>query len=355
MDMKQLPLHNLHKKHGAKFREIDGVVLPVIYSTTSDEYGIVESGIGILDLSYRGKLRLSGKEYLRFLQGMLSNDIIKLEKGSGLHATLLNVKGKMLADLYAYKEDDYVLVDLEHQIHSYIYELLVKYRLSYKAQIEDITDEYILLSLMGNGVKMFLKDFLNKEPISLNCMSISEFRYKESDLIIVTSKRAKFDSVDIYIPVSNTDIVNEITGYEFKGINTGFIGYETYEILRVEAEIPRYGIDMDENTIPIEAGLWDALNFEKGCYIGQEVIARIRWRGHVNRHLSLIEIEGSVLPSLRDKIYSEDKEVGYITSSVFSYERKKAIALGYLRRGFNDPDTKVRIVSGGQELEARVA
>ena len=111
---------------------------------------------------------------------------------------------------------------------------------------------------------------------------------------------------------------------------------------------------MDENTIPIEAGLWDALNFEKGCYIGQEVIARIRWRGHVNRHLSLIEFQGSVIPSAKDKIYSGEKEIGYITSAVYSYERDRIIALGYLRRGFNEAGSSVKVSSSGDILDARV-
>lgn len=354
MNMKQLPLFNLHEKHGARFKEIDGMLLPGLYTSTSEEYGLVESGTGILDLSHRGKLRLSGKEHLRFLQGMLSNDVMKLETGRGLHATLLNVKGKMLADLYLYKEDDYVLVDLEHQIHINIHELLLKYRLSYKAQIENITDQFVLLSLIGNGVKQFMNEFLDIQSLNMDGMSISTFRHKESDIIIVTPKRAKFDSVDIYIPVNNIDFVYEIIGYKVNGIKTGLIGYDTYEIMRVEAGIPRYGIDMDENTIPIEAGLWDALNFEKGCYIGQEVIARIKWRGHVNRHLSLIEIQGSDIPSFRDKIYIKDKEIGYVTSSVFSYERNNVIALCYLRRGFNDTGSDLKVISRGSEIEGKV-
>lgn len=353
--MKQLPLHNLHQKHGATFIDYNGTELPSLYSSTREEYNFVASGIGILDNSHRGKLRLSGKEHLKFLQGMLSNDVLKLETGRGLHATLLNVKGKMFADLYVYKEDDYVLIDMEPQILSGIYELLLKYRLSYKAQIDNITDDYLLLTFIGNRVKEFLGEFLIKQTLNQDSMSISKLRYKESDIIIVTPKRSKVDSLDIYIPTDRSEIVNELLGFEFNRIKSCFIGYDTYEIIRVEAGIPRYGVDMDENTIPIEAGLWDALNFEKGCYIGQEVIARIKWRGHVNRHLSLIEVQGADVPSAKDKIFSEDKEIGYITSPVFSYERNKVIALGYLRRGFNDPGTQIKIICGGNVLEAEVA
>ena len=111
---------------------------------------------------------------------------------------------------------------------------------------------------------------------------------------------------------------------------------------------------MDDNIIPIEAGLWDALNFEKGCYIGQEVIARIKWRGHVNRHLSCIEFDENIMPESTDKIYFEDKEIGFITSSVFSYEKNKVIALGYIRRGYNDSGSSVTVLSGNNRITGKV-
>ena len=187
--MKQLALQNLHAQLGAKFGEYNGINMPSIYSSISKDYDLVKSGIGIMDHSPRGKLRISGKEHIRFLQGMLSNDVNKLEKGKGLYATLLNVKGKMLADMYVFKEDDYMLIDMEPIINQAVYELLLKYRLSYKAVIENITDEYILLTLMGNGVRRFLGEFLHNKPIDNDDIKISKLQYKESELIITTPKR----------------------------------------------------------------------------------------------------------------------------------------------------------------------
>lgn len=103
---------------------------------------------------------------------------------------------------------------------------------------------------------------------------------------------------------------------------------------------------MDESNIPIEAGLWDALDFEKGCYVGQEVVARIKWRGHVNWHLMGFVIEGDRVPSPGDQIFLEERKIGRVTSGVFSPAFDKPIALGYIRREFKDPGTKVTVKSG---------
>lgn len=355
MKPKELILHKLHSAHGAVFAEYNGFLLPSRYKSTREEYDLLKNGIGVLDLSHRGKLRLRGKEHLRFLQGMLSNDVIGLDEGGGLHATLLNLKGKMLADLRLYKLENQVLIDMENQIVGNIHDLLLKYRLSYKAVIEDITQQYLLLSFFGTGVKQFLGNFFSKHPINPESPGIELFSFRDTELMVVSTKRSKLKSLDLYIPVDKSGLVDELMVHENNGISPEFIGHDTYEILRIEAAIPRYGTDMDENTIPIEAGLWDALNFEKGCYVGQEVIARIKWRGHVNRHLCLVEVEGSVLPAAKDKIFASDRETGYITSSVFSYERNRIIALAYLRRGFNDPGTRIKIQSGENELTGQVA
>ncbi|NIT14016.1 MAG: hypothetical protein GTN99_07205 [Candidatus Dadabacteria bacterium] len=111
---------------------------------------------------------------------------------------------------------------------------------------------------------------------------------------------------------------------------------------------------MDENTIPIEAELWDALNFEKGCYIGQEVIARIKWRGHVNRHLVGIELDSETPANPKDKIMIGEKEIGFITSSVYSYQKNMPICLGYIRREYKEPETVVFIASDDKKIRGRV-
>ena len=171
---------------------------------------------------------------------------------------------------------------------------------------------------------------------------IREVNGKET--LIAKANRTGEEGFDIYISSDGTDqtlwesFIKEGDQFQLRPF-----GLDTMETLRIEAGIPIYGVDMNENTIPIEAGLWDALNFEKGCYVGQEVIARIKWRGHVNWHLVGFEIQGDDIPNRDSSISTGEREIGYITSSAFSPGLKKIIALGYIRREFKEPGTMVII------------
>jgi folate-binding protein YgfZ len=180
---------------------------------------------------------------------------------------------------------------------------------------------------------------------------LSEYDFLKRDLLgsqltIARINRTGEEGYDIFVGSDLAVRLWELltnNGEEF-GIKP--IGLEAMETRRIEAGIPRYGFDMDESTIPIEAGLWHAISFDKGCYVGQEVVARIKWRGHVNRHLAGFVIEGKELPKSGDKLMHGEREIGQITSSVFSPALKKGIALGYIRREFIEPGTKVSVRLG---------
>ena len=138
--MKKLPLNEVHKNIGANFHDSAGWSVPMDYGEELSEYKAVRENVGIIDLSPRGKLRLSGKDHLKFLQGMLSNDVMKLEEGMGMYATILTVKGRMISDMRVYREKESILLDLEPGLNEKVTQLLTKFRLSYKATIDDITE-----------------------------------------------------------------------------------------------------------------------------------------------------------------------------------------------------------------------
>ncbi len=352
--MNKLPLHDYYKSCGAEFIEYNGWLVPKSFDSVNNEYEAVQHGIGVFDLSSRGKIKLSGKECFKFMQGMLSNDVMKLSSGSGAHATLLTVKGKMIADLYIYNDGEDALIDLEQGLNESICELFLKYRLSYKANIEDVTDKYIQLCFVGSKSTEFLSGILDLDLSSLEAPGLIKKSINGTDLYVIKVKRSTFDSYDVYIPVDAIKIAEETLLNDFEGLKPRLIGIDTYETLRVEAGIPRYGVDMDENTIPIEAELWNALNFEKGCYIGQEVIARIKWRGHVNRHLVGVEMPTDTPANPEDKLFINDKEVGYVTSSVYSYEKNNAICMAYIKRDFKKPGTAVIVSINDEKVVGKV-
>ena len=132
------------------------------------------------------------------------------------------------------------------------------------------------------------------------------------------------------------------------------VGLDALEILRIEAGVPVFGRDMTEDTIPVEANLTDAISYTKGCYVGQEVIARLDARGHVNRRLMGLRLDGDALPQAGDVIVSPEREVGWVTSAAFSPALQQPIAMGYIRREVNAPGTVLSVQSNGAALAGNV-
>jgi len=307
------------------------------------EYKAVRENVGIADLSSRGKLRLSGKDHLKFLQGMLSNDVMKLEEGKGMYATILSVKGRMISDMRVYKDKESVFLDLEPEMNEKLSELLTKFRLSYKATIDDLTETLGLISVQGPDSKRLLEQFFEDEIPEMKEYDFSKKDFRGSEIIFVYVNRTGEKGFDIYIEDKNIKSLWDELMKHGEALNIKPIGYDALNTLRIEAGIPVYNVDMDENNIPIEAGLWSALNFEKGCYVGQEVVARIKWRGHVNWHLMGFVSNGESVAGVGDEIFIGEKKIGRVTSSAFSPKLNKAVCLGYIRREFKEPGTIVTI------------
>jgi glycine cleavage system T protein len=354
--MKQLPLNKAHKSLGANLQDYSGWTAPADYGDKLSEYKAVRENVGIIDLSSRGKLRLSGKDHLKFLQGMLSNDVIKLEEGQGVYATILTVKGRMISDMKVYKDKEFILLDLEPGLNQKVLELLTKFRLSYKASIDDFSETAGLISIQGPQARKLLEMLFEEGIPQMEELNFIQKEFMASELMIACVNRTGEEGFDLYI--ENKALPNLWEDLLKKGqeLNIKTVGYDALDTLRIEAGLPIYNIDMDENNIPIEAGLWNALDFEKGCYVGQEVVARIKWRGHVNWHLMGFECDGELVPKIGDEIFDGERKIGRITSSTFSAEFNKPLCLGYIRREFNDPGTKVSIkLSDNSEIRAEVA
>lgn len=352
--MKKTPLYDVHLSNGAVFDEFSGWLMPKNYGSAAEEYAAVRNSVGIVDLSHRGKLRLSGKEHLKFLQGMLTNDINMLEEGKGLYAAILNVKGRMIADMKVYREKESALLDLEPGMNERIRDHLIKFRLSYRANIEDVTESLALVSVQGPDSGRLLEKTFGDGISELSEYGFLTKEVNAFQIMIARANRTGKEGYDIFVGSDAATKLWEILAENGMEFNSKPIGLDAMEILRIEAGIPVYGVDMGENTIPIEAGLWNALSFEKGCYIGQEVIARIKWRGHVNWHLVGFGIEDKRTPAKDDKVFRDGREIGYITSSAFSPALNKVIALGYIRREFKDPGTEILVKMSEEEKPGKV-
>ena len=325
------------------------------FSSVDSEYWALQKTAGLVDLSCSGIFELKGDDRTRFLHGMVTNDIKSLAPGGGCHAAFLSPQGRMTADLHVFCAEDSLILTTEPAMREKLGPALRKYIIGDRPLLLDRSEDLALLSLQGPKATALLSKML-EEPLSLE----RPYDHFEGTLAGVRIRicrvhRTSAGGCDLIVERSGLSLVWDLILANGKNDQVQPAGFESFNVHRIKAGIPWYGLDMDEHTLPIEAGLEkDAISFNKGCYIGQESVARITYRGHVNRKLVGLSLSGSQPPSNGDKISKDGQEVGWVTSSAYSPSLKIAIALGYLRRELLEPGTTVSIESDDGLVGAEV-
>jgi folate-binding protein YgfZ len=279
----------------------------------------VEQG-AFLDLSGRTVLRVTGDDRLRFLNGQITNDVRKASEAVAVEACVLNAKGKMNAHIFVSAAPEYFWIDAHPELREALPARLERYVIADDVQIEDVTDRLSIFHVLSRT-----------EPSLSDCRIVSARRFAKPGWDI-WADAARHDDVSQQL-LSTFDLVDSAAA----------------EIMRIEQGIPRWGRELTDEIIPIEANLEErAVDYEKGCYIGQEVISRIKMSGQTNKRLcGLISLDdiplqaGMRLASTAER----GKEAGWITSATRSEKIEKEIALGYVKRGFNSPGVKLAAVA----------
>jgi|ERR1051326_1021666 folate-binding protein YgfZ len=324
------------------------------YGDTHGEYWALRETAGILDLSFRGRLCVAGSDRARFLHGQVTNDVKSLRVGEGCYAALITAKGKMQSDLNIYCLQDELLLDFEPGLTTNVSERLEKYVIADDVQIVDVAPHYGLLSVQGPKAEGIIRALrlgaeLPNKPFG--------FVKTGDEVYLMNQPRLRTSGFYLFIPITSVASIRDKLIEAAKSAGGRACGSEAFEIARLEAGIPRFGIDMDETTNPLEAGLETrAISFTKGCYIGQEVISRIRTYSEVARALRGLKLADNlkVLPAKGDKLFHDAKEAGFITSAIASPGLEANIALGYVKREMNQPGTELILRSAGGESQARV-
>jgi tRNA-modifying protein YgfZ len=278
--------------------------------TLSADYRTITEACGLLDRSERGKLALTGGEAATFLQGQVSNDVEGLAVGAGCYAAFLTPKGKMLGDVRILNTGDELLLDTERVALQALFNMIRRFSLGYQAELHKRTLERGLLSLIGPGS--------------------ADAEENAHSLVAVAGVPARAIRTDVGIDLLcfAADLDALRTAVEDAGAVP--VAEAAAECLRIEHGRPRFGIDLDESVIPQEAGLNErAVSFTKGCYVGQETVARLYYRGKPNRQLRGLRLSAPVEPG--EELVSAGRVVGRVTSPVVS-PRLGPIALALVRR-----------------------
>lgn len=281
---------------------------------SSEDYRTIRAGgVGFREQK-RGLIVVRGSEAVQFLNGMITNDAAKLADGAQMSAAFPNAQGRLLAFVRVRRAGDKFLFETAEATREKVFQNLYRFTFAGDFFVEDWSESYTYFEILNSGVQL-----------------------ANPDSIVFESK----SGADFFVPNDGAENFRS----ELQKINGVELSAELYEVLRIENGVPLYGVDMDETTVVLETGLDEAVSFQKGCYIGQEIIARIHFRGHVAKKLSGLifdEQTGSINPG--DEIKStEGKNAGRVTSVTFSPRLEKTIALAYVRYDYLAAGTELKV------------
>jgi folate-binding protein YgfZ len=319
--------------------------------------GLLE-GAGLLERRDRGRLELTGADRRSYLQGLLTNDIAALSRGRGCYAAFLTAQGRMIADMRVWELGDAVLMDLHADLTASVRDRFDQFIFSEDVQISDVTASRAQFGLYGPGAAGVLSVALGADagsggpaPQAADLDALQPFdnrscRFGPTPVLVCRSDEIGLSGFDLFVEPSR------VAGLASALSEAGAlpVSRETVEVLRIEAGRPAFGVDMHEDTIPLEAGIEDrAISLTKGCYVGQEIIIRVLHRGHgrVARRLVGLTLGSTArVPSAGDELRAGDRDIGTITSATYSPALERPIALGYVHRDFAEPATEVIVRAG---------
>lgn len=294
-------------------------------SEAPERYRQFQERGGVADFSSRLKLRVTGADRVRFLNGQFTANVTRLRAGHALPACLTTAKGRLCGKAVLHLAGESVLIDAEAALRESLAARLEKYIIADDVAVEDVTDGLRLIHLLGDvapGADLI--------AASVCVDRVHRFARDGWDLVLMPEAFATV------WPALTTSAVE--------------LDPELQEIIRIEAGVPRWGFELDENTLPPEAGLDRThIDYHKGCYVGQEVISRLKSVGHVNRELTGFISHGGPIARLAKLFAPGDDEhpIGTITSTAFSFALERHVALGYLKRGAGFPEVIARSTEPG--------
>jgi folate-binding protein YgfZ len=294
------------------------------------EFQALLSGCGLYDLSWRSKIAVTGGDRTRWMNGMVTNNIRDLAVGHGVYSFLLNAQGRIQADLYVFHRGESLLVDTEQGQREKILGLFDRYIIADDVEITDISDKLTAVGLTGPESRPVLERAGIAVP-DLAPLQFVEISWHEQTITVLRSGEEARESWQVWIDPEHVAVLRD----SLLKAGARAVGSAALNLFRIARGIPQLGVDIRDRDLPQETGQTRALNFTKGCYLGQEIVERIRSRGAVHRQFTVFAVEGD-LPAAGAKIQAQDeeKEVGEITSRAVLplAGGDRAVALGYLRR-----------------------
>jgi len=329
----------------ARTGEYRGATVAACFTDPQAEYSALATSCGVYDLGFRAKLSITGGDRVRWLNGMVTNNIRDLAVGHGVYAFLLNPQGHILGDLYAYNRGESISIDTDSSEVEKILATFDHYIIMDDVEVANLSERMTALGIAGPKSHDVLRAAGIQVPQAAPLEVVEARCTCQCECIqctVVRGEDPRHESYELWLAPS--EVRKTWDALVARGATP--VGYEALELRRITSGTPLYGVDIRERDLPQETEQMRALNFNKGCYIGQEIVERIRSRGAVHRKFAGFLTAETALIRVGAKIVAGGKEVGEITSVaplLFAGDEKRIIALGYIRRELAVPGREVAI------------
>ena len=334
------PLHGLASKAGASFQEWGAWELPRAYSEVATEHRAALEGAVVHDSSYAGRVRATGEDVLDLLHRLSTNDVLSIEAGRGAPTVLTTDRGRILDLVSVLNLGDHVLLITGTGAPERVMEFIDKYTIVDDVTLEDVTSSTAMLSVIGPQAPSLL--------CSLDATDLMGFSSHDSVPVSIAGSAGHIIKRDlgtvprfeVVVPHDHAEAVWK----ELVAVDAVPMGLEAYEALRIDMGSPEYERELGESYNPLEAGLWGSISFTKGCYIGQEVIARLDTYQKVQRHLVSLSFSPDARAEAGMKLTVDGKEVGEVTSVAMLPTTGGLIGLGYVRKDASEAGVSLGIL-----------
>lgn len=351
---KRSSLFDTQRDSGADFVEFRGREVPERFTSLEKEYRVLGEKAGLLDLSVQAVVELRGRDRSRFLHGMVTNDIRSLSPGQGCYALMLTPQGRILTDMRVLCLEESLMLMVDADLVEKDLALLRKYIIADQVEVVDRSNDLAVLSLQGPKAAEAIGNLCPETSLPGAPFEHRLIRVGNLSALCARMRRTASEGYDLIVSGGQSVELWNLLLQAGEPAGLQPVGLEAWNVHRMEAGIAWYGIDMDEARIPLEAGLEEAISYSKGCYVGQEVVARATYRGQVNRKLMGLLLSSGRPARGGDRLYRNGREVGWVTDSAYSPRLRRAIALAYVRKESWDPGTTVGVESGGGRTDAEV-
>jgi folate-binding protein YgfZ len=338
------------RARGAVLDTFQGLTLPANFGDVGREWRAAREGAAVYAAGFRTFIAATGDDRVSFLQGMLTNDVKALAVGQGVYAAFLTVQGKVVSDLRVYALPDRLLLDVVKWRRAPFEAALEKFIVADDIELA-ASEQQPLLGLEGPLARTLAGQALGLTDLPRTPYAHVRASFEGEPLLVIAASELERDGLLLCGPPTSAPPL--FAALLEAGAQP--LGMQGLDILRVEAGVPWPGIDMDESTLMMETGREAALSFTKGCYLGQETVERIAARGHVNRLLTGVVLDGDVLPPRGAKLFADEREVGHVTSPVRSEALGRVIGLAMVQRKHATPGERLAVETGGASTTAIVS